>query len=492
MSDLDPQSAQGAARRIARNAALRAGGEVIGKLASMAFFIVMARELGESGFGDFMFALSLSTVLLLASGFGTEELLAREVARDHGRVHSYVANVAAVKAALSVLLLLLAALIVNLGDWSADARTAVYIVGIGVALENLGRTWHSVFTAYERMEMISISLVIQRILTAGVGIAVLLAGGGVAAVSVVFAVGALIGLLVATQVLRRFVVAVRWELDLSRWLPILKTGAPIGLAALLFMVLLRLDVTLLGLLAGGEDNSEVGIYGAAFRLVEATLFISWAFTASTMPWLARQTRDADVARGYELGLKAITSVLTPIGLGFILLASPLIDLLYGPDYSEAVLPLRLLGVMTILYGLNGFASTVLISQDRPRDFTRIVAFVAIENIVLNVILIPEYGADATAFNAALSAALLGVLSVTLVDRRFGRINLVRAFGAPVTGGAAMAVAVMLTGLPLVPAAALGLACYAAALLAFEHFVFPADLARLRRVVSLRARAAAGG
>lgn len=472
-------------RRIARNAVLRAGGEVIGKLASLAFFIAMARELGESGFGDFMFALSLSTVLVLASGFGTEELMAREVARDHRRVHGYLANVATVKAALSVVLLVLAAVIVNLGGWSADARLAVYIVGVGVALENLGRTWHSVFTAYERLEMISISLVIQRTLTAVVGIAVLLAGGGLIAVSVVFAVGALVGLLVATQVLRRFVVAPRWELDRSRWLPLLKAGVPIGLAALLFTILLRLDATLLGFLAGGEDNSEVGIYGAAFRLVEGTLFISWAFTASALPWLSRQTEDEDVARGYEFGVKAITAVLMPIGLVFVLLASPIIDLLYGADYGEAVLPLQLLAVMTVLYGLNSLASTVLISRDRPKAFTRIVAFVAVENVALNLILIPEYGADGTAFNAALSGVLLAALSVALVSRHFGRISLLRAFGAPVAGGLAMTAAVLPTGLPLVPAAALGLACYLVAMLAFERLAFPADLARLRSVLSLR-------
>lgn len=479
----DPQDTSHApSRRIARNAAVRAGGEAIAKLASIAFFVVMARELGQDGFGDFMFALSLSTVLVLASGFGTEELLAREVARDHTRVHGYLANVAVVKAGTSVILLIVAAVIVNLGDWPAEARAAVYIVGVGVALENLGRTWHSVFTAYERLGMISISLVVQRTLTAGVGIAVLLAGGGVVAVSVVFAAGALIGLLIATQVLRRFVVAPRWEIDRSRWLPLVKAGVPIGLAALLFTILLRLDATLLGLLTGGDDNTEVGVYAAAFRLVEGTLFVSWAFTASVLPWLSRQTVDASVARGYELGIKAITSVLMPVGLGFVLLASPLIHLLYGPDYDDAVLPLQLLGVMTVLYGLNSLASTVLITRDRPQDFTWIVAFVTLENVVLNLIMIPKYGADGTAFNAALSGVLLAVLSISLVSRHFGRIRLLRAFGAPVTGGLAMAAVLLPTDLPLVPAAAIGVAAYLAGLLAFERLVFPADLATVRAAV----------
>jgi hypothetical protein len=107
------------------------------------------------------------------------------VARDHGRVHGYLANVAAVKLVLSIALLLVAAAIVNLGGWPADARAAVYIVGLGVAIENLGRTWHSVFQALERMEFISISLILQRVVTAAAGIAALAAGG----VGIAYAVG---------------------------------------------------------------------------------------------------------------------------------------------------------------------------------------------------------------------------------------------------------------------------------------------------------------
>ena len=79
-------------RSVAHNAVARAVGEIIAKLASVAFFVAVARELGEESFGDFMFALSFTTVLLLAAGFGTEELVAREVARDRSRLDEYLSN----------------------------------------------------------------------------------------------------------------------------------------------------------------------------------------------------------------------------------------------------------------------------------------------------------------------------------------------------------------------------------------------------------------
>ena len=251
-----PAPGGSASRLVARNAIFRTGGEVVAKLASIAFFVAVARELGGGGFGDFVFALSFTTVLILLAGFGTEELVAREVARDRARVHEYLSNVVALKAASSVAILLLAALVVNLAGYDGDVRTAVYLVGAGVAVENLGRTWHSVFQAFQRMEFISISLILQRVVTAAAGIAVLLAGKGLLAVSAVYLGGALLGFITNFWAMRRFVVGPRLELDRSRWWPIMKMGIPIGLVTVLFTVLMKVDQSLLRLLSPPDRRSS--------------------------------------------------------------------------------------------------------------------------------------------------------------------------------------------------------------------------------------------
>jgi hypothetical protein len=87
----------GTQQRIARNALVRSAGEVVAKVASLLFFVTMARELGREGFGAFMFALGLTTALLVGAGFGTDELTSREVARDHSRAGRYLSDVATLK-----------------------------------------------------------------------------------------------------------------------------------------------------------------------------------------------------------------------------------------------------------------------------------------------------------------------------------------------------------------------------------------------------------
>ena len=71
-----------ASRRIAVGAAARSVGELVAKVASLFLYVAIARELGDESFGDFVFAISLATMLTVAAGLGLQDLLAREIAKD--------------------------------------------------------------------------------------------------------------------------------------------------------------------------------------------------------------------------------------------------------------------------------------------------------------------------------------------------------------------------------------------------------------------------
>ena len=472
-------------RTVAWNAAARTAGEVVAKLASVVFFLVVARELGVDRFGDLIFALSFMTVITLPSGFGTEELIARDVARDPELVHDYASNVMAIKVVLSVALVLVGEAIVLLLDYSGEVALVVLIVGAAVAIENLGRTWGAVLQAYQRQEVVAIALIVQRVLTAAAGVAVIALGGGLVPVSLVMLVSAMIGFAVATVAMHRLVVAVRPRVDTSRWRPLMMAGLPIGTVAVLLVAMVKIDQSLLSFLSD-DENRDVGFYGAAFRLTEATWFIGWAISAAMLPWFAahREGQDA-LAAGYELGTKVTAAVLMPIGLTFSLFAEPLIDLFYGSGYEAAVDPLRYLGAMLVFVGINDLAAVMLIARERPLAFARAVAVVLVVNVAVNLVVIPEYGATGAAAVAAGSGFLLFVLGFLLARSITGRVRLLRPLGAATVGGLAMAGAVLVSGLPPVAAGALGLVVYAGAFLAFERIAFPDDLAMFKSLLQRR-------
>src|ERR1700712_2327184 len=167
-------SARSATGRVATNTLVRAAGEAVAKLGSLAFYIVLARELGSSDYGAFVFALALTGALLIGAGFGTDELIAREVARDREHAGRYLAEVLALKTVTAVVLLGIAMAVVVLGGYSAATQVATLLIGLGVAFEVMAKSWGAIFQAHERLELVSAGLIVQRTLTAVVGIAVLL------------------------------------------------------------------------------------------------------------------------------------------------------------------------------------------------------------------------------------------------------------------------------------------------------------------------------
>jgi O-antigen/teichoic acid export membrane protein len=454
---------------VARNAVVRVVGELIAKVASLAFFITMARRLGPHGFGEFQFALALTGALAYLAGFGTDELLSREVARDRTRSGRLLSDAASLKLVSGVVMLGVAAAIAALGNSTAEGRAVVYVVGVGAMLEVLCRSWYAIFQGYERFELVSATLIVQRTLTAVVGIVVLLNGGGVVSAAAVYAGGALVAVFVAELWLRRLGVS-RAEPSAARWPALVRAGVPIGLIGLMMTVLLRLDVTMLSFLA---DSATVGIYAVAFRLVDATQFIGSALAAAMLPWLARA--EDHLARGFALGLKAVTAVLLPLGLAFMLFAGPVIELIYGNRFDRSVLPLRILGLTTLFYGINGFAALSLIARYHPGAYAKLLVPVIAVNFGLNLVLIPHYGADGAAVDALVSGALLAALALAQARTIIGHTDLAAALGGPLIAGAIMVAVVLVLATRWTVEATVGLLSYVGVLTAYERLVHPEDL-----------------
>jgi O-antigen/teichoic acid export membrane protein len=473
--------ARSAPGRVATNTIARAAGEAVAKVASLAFYVVLARELGTHGYGSYVFALALTGTLLIGSGFGTDELVARQVAREHSRAGQYLANVVGLKAVTSIGLLAIAMAVVFIGHYGAEERLAVLVVGGGVAIEVLAKTWHAVFQGRERLALISACLILQRTLTAVIGISVLVSGGGLVAAAFVYLGCAVVGLAAAEYCYRRWTPSERPFPTREGGLTMLRGGFTIGLAGLLFVLLLKVDVLLLSFL---DSNAEVGLYSAAYRLIEGSQFVPWAFDAAMLPWLARATGPT-LRRGYLLGLKLQWSMLLPVGLIAACFAPLIITTLYGDEFKDAATPLALLGGTLALYGLQSFSSTLLIARDVPGLLARAAGITFVQNLICNCIAIPIWGADGAAAVALSSGMLMTVLTVSAASKRAGGLSVTRAFSGPVVAGAALVAVALLVPLPAIPAGALALIAYAGVLIAFEWSLHREDVLSYVNALPLR-------
>jgi O-antigen/teichoic acid export membrane protein len=477
------------ARRVARNTGLQVGGEVASRLAAMAFYVVMAREFGEGGFGDFMFAASVVMFIEIA-GLGTDYIVTRDVARDARHVDRLFWNTNAIKLILGAAALSAALGVGYVGGFDGDVRAAIAILGVARLLEILAKTAHATLRGVEDMAPIATSLMVQRFSTAAVGIAAMLLGATLVPLSLIYLGGAVLAIAYLGVALARRGMHPRIELSRGQVRRLALRSLPLGLSTIFGAALARLDAVFLALL---KDNVAVGLYSAGYRLYEAVIFVTWSFGLAALPAFSRlgPGTSPSLSRAFEMGCKVLALVLFPIGTLFALFPAPIVEIVYGHSYLDATSALRLLGAATALYGFFMLGVQVLASQDRRRVIAVAGGLVLVENAALNLVLIPPFSFDGAAAAMAVSVATFAVVVVVAALRTSGRISWLRVVLGPTAGCTGMAVAAAVVGTGL-PGLLVGAAVYPVIVLSVERRVFPRDLSLLRRSVRRRRKEAEGG
>jgi O-antigen/teichoic acid export membrane protein len=472
--DADPQSASGAAgHRAAINTFTRALGEIVGKFASLAVFVVLAREVGASEFGTFVFAFSWVQVATIPIALGAERYILHEVARNKETMHELLYNGIALKLVRAVPITALSFALLEVLGYGGSAREAVYILTVGQLIEALSRTMFAVLNGLERGPLVAATIVIQRVGAAALGLAAIAAGGGIIAVSVTFTIGTAIGFVVGLFLVRRAIGLPRPRFVRDVRLTIARSSRGFGVQDFLGVLLAKLDVVFLSLLA---TSTAVGLYGAAYRLLESTFFIGTAVLgafAAMYTYLGRDT-DPSVQTVFERSVKLLVALLLPCAIGFGLLAEPVVRLLFGSELVDAAVPLRILAPAIVFLGVVTISSSLLIARDRLEFLIRTgIAAVAL-NVALNLALIPSLDDAGAATAMLVTAALLAAVVLARAVAAVGGVPWRRMLAAPLGAGAAMALPLALVPWELAGLAA-GVAAYAAAYVLVERAVSPTDL-----------------
>ena len=484
--EIEPTSAN----RILANTGFRAVADIGSKVASIALYVVMARQLGDAGFGVFTFGMAFVTLVTTFANMGQQPVLTREIARDHRRVDEYFTNTLVLQLTLSVPALLLAFGAGTALGFDSETRTVVLLLGIAVVAEALMSTTFATYQAYERLAFIPVVLIAQRWTTAGVGIAALALGAGVVTVSAIYLAGALGALLLALYFLVTRIVRPRLQVTVGRWIPLMKVALPIGIAGVFATILFRIDVAMLGWY---ESDAVVGQYGAAYRLLESTLFISWSIGTAVYPVFSRLSRTTatPVSAVYEGALKLALSLTLPLAVGAAVLAYPLMELLYGSEFRDGASALILLAPTIVLYPPTYLAAYVLIGQDRQGTLAWVYGAAALVNIGLNTILIPEYSLDGPAFATSFCELITAIVMTALALRVSGPISWRSAVVGPAAASALAAGAMVLLYDEVLVAIAVSAVVYVIALVLYERRFHPEDYERIMEFVRRRRRSAGG-
>jgi O-antigen/teichoic acid export membrane protein len=341
---------------------------------------------------------SLSSLIVL---FGLDTVIIRDVARDRSRAATYATNIGALRLILLCIWGAFLLVLVYSSPYDQQVRAFIAIYAAAYAFDALSEIPRSIFHGFQRMEF-STGLDLMRdmvnIVISIVGIGL---GWPLVAIVAVSAFASLLKLAVSILLLSWQFTRPRLPVRLALCRNLLVGAIPFFLLTAIGVAYEKLGVVFLSWLDTAES---VGIYSAATIITTALLLVPGAFYQSIFPVFSQYHQNSPEAlkASYRISYKVMLLVGFPMGAGVILVAQPVIALVYGPGFEEAVGVLRILAVQlfTIVGYVNG---AFLLATNRQNIFTALRGATVLLNVALLLILIPMYGYVGAAIAVAVPA-----------------------------------------------------------------------------------------
>jgi len=429
------------ARRITRNFLSLAMSEIVAKILQLVIFIYIARIFGKTEFGEFGFALAFSFIIAIIADFGLNTLLIREISRDKQNVKKYISNALTIKIFLSIVTFLVAFIFLNFMNYSHELMVITYIMVFFVVLQTFTNLFYSVFRAFEKMHFDAALKVLRMVILSLLVFFIIVKNGTIINVVSMFVLTEILILIISFRIFIKNFTGISIEFDSKFCKNLLKKSSFFGLSLMFGMLLLFIDSVMLQNFKG---SSEVGIYTAAFNLLLGVTFIPIMFSNAVFPVFSRyfQSSMPLLKFAYKKSFQYMLILGLPISIGIFIYARNIINLIYGVEYNSSIIVIKILSLYVLIMFMAAVSGTILSSINRQGSRVLSQGTVAIINIILNLILIPQLGFIGAGIATVISSVFILILYSYFIIRYNLNFGFIKSSIKPLIGSIIMALIII--------------------------------------------------
>lgn len=395
------------AKKIAYNTLVQIIGKVGSTILGLFSLALITRHLGPEVFGEYTTIITFLGFFAIFADFGLT-LITVQLLSDKTRNESKVLNNLFAFRLISIIIFLsLAPLSSIFLPYSPAIKGGIIIALFAFIFPALNQIIIGLFQKRLCMEKSAISeIVAKTVLLLGIiasiklqlGLnGILLATGLAAFVS--FILHYIFSLKFAT-------ISLAW--DLSLWKEIIIRFWPLAVTVILNLIYLKADILLLSFF---KSSTEVGFYGASYRIIDVLSSIPFMFAGLILPILSTAWLDKEVEifkKVLQKSLDFMIIVSLPIIIGTQFIAKETIFLVAGSEFSTSSIILQILIFSLLAIFPGTILSHAVISIDKQKKMIPFYLFTTITSLLAYLILIPKYsyfGAAAVTIYSELTIAI---------------------------------------------------------------------------------------
>ncbi|WP_176400043.1 flippase [Ureibacillus sinduriensis] len=365
---------------------------------------LMARYLGTQNFGLLNYSLAYILIFTTVSKLGIDSIIVNEIIKkreDTGKLIGTTICLRLLSSTLSISLIFLIVRYMDPHDYTVQIITFIQSISLLMVVFDTIEFW---FQSNLQSKYIVISKSIAFTIVSVWRLSLIFFEKSIYYFAVATIIeGLVISLFIVVFYFKFKGPKIRFSFLTAK--DLLSQGFYFFIAGLLIVAYTQIDKIMLGQIMGG---TTVGIYAAAMTISSLWVFIPNAIIQSARPVIMISKTENE--QFYLKKYRQLYCSIIWIGIGasicITLLSKPIILLIYGNEFIESINVLIIL-IWSRIFSLIGTTRAIWLTvEDLGRFQVSFVAFGAIVNIVLNLILIPRYGA----IGAAIATLLAEVIS----------------------------------------------------------------------------------
>ncbi len=378
---------------------------------------LLTRALGPEGYGHYSLIFAYLFIFTTLADLGLYSILVREVSRRDADEKLIVSNVLSLRLFALLLFLVIGNLTALFLNYPIEVKLGILVASIFSIFSSLVQLLTGIFQKHLKLYYVSLADVAARGVQLGLVFWAVRNGNSLSFFIWAVVFSEIVHFLLIFWFSRRLV-RVGLSFDIIYWRKIATTTLPVAVSLVFVLLYFKLDTVLLSLLRPAYD---VGVYSAAYKVLETIIFFPAIYLGLVMPLMSRHALDD--RKSFKVIFKKSFDVLSifavPTMVFIYLRAADIINLIGGAQFVQSISILRILSVAIFLIFFGNLGGNALIALDLQKKGMWIYFVGAIFNIGANIFFIPKYSYYAAAGTTVVTELLVTILLFWLIKKETG-------------------------------------------------------------------------
>ena len=378
------------------------------KLANALLILMISNFLGISTMGAYSIAYNFFSLGLLFSYWGLGNLLIREISKEMSNVNKYLSNFVLIRLIFAIIIIIAINVIARNLNYSEQTLQIIQIISYSILASTLTNLFYSLFIAFETIKYLSIISLTVSLIRLSISFVVLLLGGSIIVVAILYTVIEYLALLISLVFVRKIRQKFKPVIDVQFSLNQIIRAFPLFLVALLVVMDSRMEILIISFYL---NEFEVGYFTAMNTIIGGLSLFSEALRNAIFPVYARYQKDSPkILRRLNLILgKYIALITFPLSISCFFLADKLVSFLFGSQFEISASLLQIVIWTVIGYSFTVVAIRLLMVHGQENRVVLSLFISGSLTILLNFLLVERNGIVSVAVVRLITSYVLTIL-----------------------------------------------------------------------------------